>query len=85
MIVYCEESKCSFLVAEVAEDFTAQSPQIKVDLIVTWTKEQNENHSCEISKSRLFMDENEKSNILRSYKQSKIPVKILLASIEQQS
>ena len=30
------------------------------------------------------MDENEKSNILRSYKQSKIPVKILLASIEQQ-
>ena len=35
MIVYCKESKCSFLVAEVAEDFTAQSPQIKVDLIVT--------------------------------------------------
>ena len=79
LIVNCEVSEGPFWVAEIAEDVTAHSFQIKVNWYQTRAKKQYA--SGKFTKSRLVVDKIEMSNILCPFecltKSGKVPNEIL--------
>ena len=79
LIVNCEVSEGPFWVAEIAEDVTAHSFQIKVNWYQTRAKKQYA--SGKFTKSRLGVDEIEMSNILCPFEclteSGKVPNEIL--------